>query len=68
MNKHSLINFIGKCQGHRVLVDCIMSGFGYEQSQELLTKMGYRVPRDQYEAFTTVLDIQVKLDIGEHDE
>lgn len=65
VNKFSSINFVGKCKGHSVLVDCVMAGFAFEQTQQILTDMGYHLPEDQFIAFTSVLNIQMHLDIGD---
>jgi succinate dehydrogenase/fumarate reductase-like Fe-S protein len=62
------VNFFGqdmKLSGVNLLSHCIVCGFCYDQTKNILEDEGYYLPLDQYEAYSKVLDIQINLDIGE---
>lgn len=65
MSKLKPINFIGKLdKSNYLLIDCIMAGFGYIQTSDMLKSIGYYIPEDQFISYKRVLDIQIDLDIG----
>jgi hypothetical protein len=51
--------------GEKLLADCWANGFGYEESAEILSKAGWYVPRDQFDAYMNLIDIQVSLTVGD---
>lgn len=65
-----IINFINPTQdeemedAYRDLVHCCVCGYDYEQTNDILNKHGYYIPKDQFELFNRVIDIQIDLDIG----
>lgn len=58
------VNMIGKCQGWNYLVQMISTGLSFEQTKEVMHKLGYYVPEDQFNAVNAAIDIQIDLQIG----
>lgn len=63
-----IINFINPVrttEGYDTLVQCVMAGFEYQQTNQTLRGLGYYIPEDQFKAFEEVLNIMVAMDIGD---
>lgn len=64
-----IINFVNPTgtdeKFYDVLINGIFQGFKYEQVRDDLKMLNCYIPEDQFNAFKTVLDIQIGLDIGD---
>lgn len=49
---------------YSLLVHCAISGFGFKQAHEFIASRGCRITEKQYNAFETVINEQLNLDIG----
>lgn len=59
------VNFMESVNpAHDLLVHCASMNMHYPQALAELKYIGYFIPKDQYDAFVKVLDIQMSLDIG----
>ena len=47
---------------------CYHNSFDYELTKQTLKNRKYYIPEDQWEAFKTLLDIQISLDTGSRKE
>lgn len=70
-----IINFIGICttpEGHSLwslLTQFVVLGFDYERDVvPILKEKGVYLPKDQYEALVSLIDIQIELDIGDRQQ
>ena len=54
----------GSAEAWAVTVNCISSGTPYDQAAQILRQFDYYIPEDQYIAMSSMINIQMDLDIG----